>query len=75
MAIMAYCKNKSLYFFAESYKFRRSFLLNAYDILQEHVKVDRIEPINYELLCSTVDFTDPKYIQLVCTDLRMFATA
>jgi translation initiation factor eIF-2B subunit alpha len=75
VAMTAYCKNRPLYVFAESYKFSRSFLLNTYDIPQEYLKVDRVEPIKYELNCSTVDFTDPKYIQLVCTDLGMFTTA
>ena len=45
LALAAYCKNKPLYVFAESYKFSRSFLLNAHDMPQEYLKVEREESV------------------------------
>lgn len=75
MALSAFSKNKPLYVFAESYKFYRRFILDESSIPQEYLKLRRGETDEQEMDCTTVDFTEPKYIQLLFTDLGIFTTA
>lgn len=78
LALCAKAFNKPLYVLAESYKFIRHYPLNQADIPQPIRGTDkrvRRKSGTVDDFCPLVDYTPPKYITLLHTDLGTLTTA
>ncbi|CAL5220118.1 g2073 [Coccomyxa viridis] len=76
-AVSAYCHNTPFYVAAESYKFARLYPLGQHDlpIERKHVDFGPLCPASVRIENPSRDYTPPKFISLLFTDLGVLTPA